>query len=60
MLDERTTGSLHQVASEKTELRMRIFRFQRGHQVRGMQIARGFTGNKIVFHRRLIVDLPIF
>ena len=45
-----STFSLHQVASPKAKLGLRIYLFKRMHQMRGVKIARGFANNEIIFH----------
>ena len=46
----------HQVATQETEVHLRINLGQSGHQVRGMQIARGLTRDQIIFHGLSIIS----
>ena len=51
VLHRRTTArGSHQVAPKKTELRLRVFATQGRHQVRRMEVARGFADNQVIFH----------
>ena len=50
VLHQRAAHGLHQVAAEEAELGLCIGLFQRLHQVRGMQVARGFASYKVVSH----------
>ena len=51
--------SRHQVAAEEAELSRSVNIFQRLHQMRGMEVARGFTGYQIILHscQDLIVSM---
>ena len=51
VLHQRAADSSHQVATEETEFSLLVNGLQRPHQVGGMQVARGFAGYEIVFHR---------
>ena len=51
VLHRRTTArGSHQVAPKEAELRLRVFATQGRHQVRRMEVARGFADNQVVFH----------
>ena len=41
----------HQVAPKEAELRLRVFATQGRHQVRRMEVARGFAYNQVIFHK---------
>ena len=45
-----TTHRRHQVAAKEPELRICVKILQRLHQVRGMEVARGFTDYQVVLH----------
>ena len=50
MLHHRSSYSSHHITAKETEFSPRILLFQCSHQVRSVQIARGFANNQIVFH----------
>ena len=51
-VDDGLAASLfgHQVATQEAELGLGIFLLERGHQMRGVQVARGLSGDDEVFH----------
>ena len=55
MFDQSATRFLHQVATPKTDFRLRIFFIKRFHQIGSVQIARSFSSNNVVFHLLSIV-----
>ena len=50
MLHHHTAHCSHEVASEETELRLRVLLLQCSHQMGGMQVAGSFTDNQIILH----------
>ena len=52
--DTSTANSRHQVATKETEISFTVCIFQRSHQVRGMQVARGLADYQVVFHSAMV------
>ena len=50
VFDARTTHFRHQVTTEEAELSLCIALFQHTHQVRGVQVTRGFSNYQIILH----------
>ena len=50
MFHERSADGLHLFATEKAEFRCCVFLLDGPHQVRCVQIARGFTDYQVIFH----------
>ena len=50
MLHHHTAHCSHEVASEETELRLRVLLLQCSHQMGGMQVAGSFTDNQVILH----------
>ena len=50
VLHKCAANGRHQVAAEEAEPCLRVNIFQRPHQMRGMQVARGLTGYEVILH----------
>ena len=50
MADACAADGRHQVAAEETEVSLVVNFLQRAHQVGGVEVARGFADDEIIFH----------
>ncbi len=50
MADARAADGRHQVTAEETEVSLVVNFLQRAHQVGGVEVARGFADDEIIFH----------